>query len=292
MESGNWLALVFRSTRRCTYNFIRQFLSGDRGSQISETKPIRTVWSKDDGVPDKSIGRARRLFGLLLRAIKGLATPIAAISAVFASLTALGVYEGEQNRQIFERKAHAYVVIHNYSNYIASKFAMRPCLSFLQTLDKNELSDILFYSRTEHFQYDQQRHKPLEACLPDGPLGSDQPWSLNATRSVRYNVIRDLHAFDDALLSFRYDVGDRRILCENLVGYVHIWNEFYRKLIEIQFIDDENYPSIKYFVEMVQRNEPCPPPSQEHSTGKRLFESYARLLNWFVKPPNSNDTTR
>jgi hypothetical protein len=236
---------------------------------------------------DKSFGVARRVFGLLPRAIKGLAAPIAAVSAVFASLTALGVYEGEQNRQIFERKAHAYTVIHNYSNYIASKFAMRPCLSFLQTLDKEELSDILFYNRTEHFQYDRQRHKPLEACLSDRPLGSDQPWSLNTTRSVRYDVIRDLHAFDDALLSFRYDVGDRRILCENLIGYVRIWNELYRKLIEIKFIDDENYPSIKYFVEMVERKESCPPPSQEHSTGKWVFESYARFLNWLFKPPNS-----
>jgi hypothetical protein len=244
--------------------------------------------TKSSGAGSRGIGAVRRLFDAVWRVFKGLATPIAAVSAIFASLTALGVYEGEQNRQIFERKAHAYTVIHNYSNYIASKFAMRPCLSFLQTLDKDELSDILFFNRTEHFQYDQQRHKPLEACLSDSPLGSDQPWGLNATRSVRYNVIRDLHAFDDALLSFRYDVGDRRILCENLIGYVRIWNEFYRKLIEIQFIDDENYPSIKAFVEMFERREPCPPLAQEHSTGKWLFEAYARFLNWFLKPALSN----
>jgi hypothetical protein len=248
----------------------------------------QTHATSQDVKSDKSFAMARRLFSVLPRAIKGLATPIAAVSAVFASLTALGVYEGEQNRQIFERKAHAYTVIHNYSNYIAAKFAMRPCLSTLQALDKEELSDILFYNRTEHFQYDQQRHKTLEACLPDGPPASDQPWSLNATRSVRYNVIRDLHAFDDALLSFRYDVGDRRILCENLIGYVRIWNELYRKLIEIEFIDNENYPSIKAFVEMFERKEPCPPPAQEHSTGKWLFEAYARLLNWFLKPAQSN----
>jgi hypothetical protein len=287
VENGYCPAAAFRSTQRCSYDFIHQYLSGDRGSQISKTKPISTIWSKGDSVPNKSFVTAGRLFGLLPRAIKGLATPIAAVSAVFASLTALGVYEGEQNRQIFERKAHAYTVIHNYSNYIAAKFAMRPCLSALQTLDKEELSDILFYNRTEHFQYDPQRHKPLEACLSDSPLGSDQTWSLNATRSVRYDVIRDLHAFDDALLSFRYDVGDRRILCENLIGYVRIWNEFYRKLIEIKFIDDENYPSVKYFVEMVERQESCPPPSREHSTGKWVFESYARFLNWLFRAQNS-----
>jgi hypothetical protein len=277
---GIWRTVAFRSSGKCTINL--RIPVGGRVDQNLKTKSSKAAWSR-------GIDVVRRLFDAVLRVFRGLATPIAAVSAVFASLTALGVYEGEQNRQIFERKAHAYTVIHNYSDYIiASKFAIRPCLSFLQTLDKNELSDILFYSRTEHFQYDAHRHKPLEACLYDGPITGDQPWSLAATRAVRYNVIRDLHAFDDALLSFRYDVGDRRILCENLIGYVRIWIEFYRKLIEIQFIDDENYPSIKAFVEMFERKEPCPPPAQEHSTGKWLFEAYARLLNSFLKPAQSN----
>jgi hypothetical protein len=159
----------------------------------------------------------------------------------------------------------AYEAIRDYGKYVSSKPAMRPCLSFIQTLDEEELSDILFYTRTEHFEYDRQRHWMLQACLPDNyftdprplnyyPLDPDQSWTLGATRSVRSSVLRDLHAFDDALLTFRYDVGDRRILCENLIGYVRVWNEFYRKLIEIKYIDDENFPSIKYFVEMVGSN--------------------------------------
>jgi hypothetical protein len=239
-------------------------------------------------VPDKPVGIVHRFFHAVWLGFKALATPIAALSAVFASLTALGVYEGEQNRQIFERRAHAYTVIHDYSNFvIASQATMRPCIAFLQTLNNEDLSDILFYSRTEHFQYDAQRHKPLEACVNDG--SQDQAWSVAKTRLVRFNVIKGLHAFDDALLSFKYDVGDKHIICQNLIGYLDIWFEYYKKLIELKFIDDRAYPNIKTFVEMFEHKEPCPPPAQEHSTGKAIFEGYASVLNWLLKPRSSNE---
>ena len=238
----------------------------------------------------KPVGIVQRVLRAIWAGFKALATPIAVLSAVFASLTALGVYEGEQNRQIFERRAHAYTVIHDYSNFvIATQATMRPCIAFLQTLGNDDLSDILFYGRTEHFQYDPQRHKPLEACVSDGSVAADQPWSLARTRLVRFNVIKGLHAFDDALLSFKYDVGDKHIICQNLVGYLDIWFDYYKKLIEIKFIEDRAYPNVKDFVEMFDRKEPCPPAAQEHSTGKVVFESYARLLNWLLKPGSSNE---
>jgi hypothetical protein len=106
---------------------------------------------------------------------------------------------------------------------------------------------------------------------------------------VRFNVIKGLHAFDDALLSFKYDVGDKHIICQNLVGYLDIWFDYYKKLIEIKFIDDRAYPNLKDFVEMFDRKEPCPPAATEHSTGKVVFENYARFLNWLLKPRSSNE---
>jgi hypothetical protein len=54
VENGYRPAAAFRSTQRCSYDFIHQYLSGDRGSQISKTKPISTIWSKGDSVPNKS----------------------------------------------------------------------------------------------------------------------------------------------------------------------------------------------------------------------------------------------
>jgi len=77
---------------------------------IAEAAPARALRIKR--ALNRLLRRAWRGFKRFLRALwegfKGLATPIAAVSAFFASLTALGVYEGEERRHKFERMRHSH----------------------------------------------------------------------------------------------------------------------------------------------------------------------------------------
>ena len=223
----------------------------------------------------------RHALTILWDVFKGLTVPLAALSAFLASLTALGVYEGEKSRQNLERLKHAYEVNRDYNNYTASRPSMTPCFEALTTISNADLVKALRYSDTKTFSYDPSKHTALTECLDKPPLNSGA-WTVDQTRQVRAKVLREIDAMDTALISFHYAIGDRGVICENFQGYFQVdpVKAFFLKAIDAGVIMDSNYRNVKEFTQAVAGGHKCEPPLVVTAQDTRILEKYKAFLKW------------
>jgi hypothetical protein len=244
-------------------------------------------------------GRARRIFyalGRLLAGLwegfKGLATPVAAVSAFFASLTALGVYEGEERRNKFERMRHSYESYREFNVATAYRPTILPCLEGLLELDDKELPDLMKYNRELKFRYDPSRHAGLAACLRRDSQDEDPPapekWTLAETRLVRAKILPRIDALDTVLISYARDVGDPGFICENVIGIFSVGDgvvgRFLDKMIGTGIIHEKNYPNIVKFATdysaKYAKGQPCPRPLDLQSSRNIVLDRYKSILDW------------
>ncbi len=113
--------------------------------------------------------------------------------AFLASLTALGVYEGEERRHKFERMRHSHESYREFNIATSYKPTILPCLEALLELDNKELPDLLKYSRELKFRYQPSSHAALTACLRRDSQEEDPPtpetWTLTETRLVCAKIL-------------------------------------------------------------------------------------------------------
>jgi hypothetical protein len=212
---------------------------------------------------------------------------LSAIAAFFASLTALSVYEGELSRQQFLEKTHAYEVSRDVSNYILSrKLTFRTCEDELTKLTDQQFAQLMMFNNNSEFHPNEAQQQALSVCIDDPPITNLAGWSIEKTRAIRFNVIKDLHALDAPLVSFDKAIGNPNVICENLRAYFDASGPFYQKLIDISFIDETTYQNIKHFKTMLDQNgNKCPlVPEGTPSRGQAILKGYERLLSWISDP--------
>lgn len=204
-------------------------------------------------------------------------------TAFFSSLTALGVYQGEQNRQQFERMKHAYEVYRDYGAYLDNHPSALPCMEVLTRLAPSDLVNVMRYAETAGFRYDPARHGALTVCL-DGarrrqPASADD-WTVEDTRYVRFKMLSQIGALDTALLSFYNDIGDRGVICDNFRGLflVGTIKEFYAAVMHAGVVHGGNYPNVKGFAELVASGQSCPKTEVVDRQRIELLDRYKALL--------------
>jgi hypothetical protein len=214
---------------------------------------------------------------------------LSAIAALFASLTALSVYEGELNRQRFLEKTHAYEVSRDVSNYILSrKLTFRTCENELTKLSKEDFTQLMRFDQQAVFQPSPVQQAALSICIDDPSISILAGWPVEKTRAVRFNVIKDLHALDAPLVSFDKEIGDPNVICENLRAYFDASGPFYQKLIDISFIDDTTFQNIKHFKSMLDSNGNRCPPARANSPARAtgILKAYESFLGWVSDLPS------
>lgn len=236
-----------------------------------------------------------RFFLALWAGFKGLATPIAAVSAFLASLTALGVYEGEERRNKFERMRHSYESYRDFTTSTASRPTILPCVEALVELEDNDLLTLLKYDRELKFNFVPSRHAALAACLRRDDQDEDPPvpekWTLAQSRLVRAKIIARIDSLDTVLISYTRDVGDPGFVCENVVGIFDVGNgvigRFFEKMIRVDLIRERNYPNIRKFAidysTRFAKGESCPKPLDLQSARNKFLDRYKDLLNWLAE---------
>lgn len=235
-----------------------------------------------------------RFFVVLWESFRGLATPIAALSAFLASLTALGVYEGEERRNKFERMRHSYESYRDFTTATASKPTILPCVEALVDLEDRDLVTLLKYDRELKFNFVPSKHAALTACLRKDGQDEDPPvpatWTLAETRLVRAKIIQRIDALDTVLISYTRDVGDPGFVCENVVGIFDVGEgvvgRFFERMIGVELIRERNYPNVRKFAidytTRFAKGETCPKPLDLQAARNKFLDRYKDLLNWLA----------
>jgi hypothetical protein len=138
----------------------------------------------------------------------------------------------------------------------------------------------LVYQPMTNFRYEKERHAGLKDCVDetDTEVGQrkakelkelfDKPsWSAeetnDETRKVRASisdkVSKNINFLDIGLIGYKHGGGDKEVLCENFATYIMagshfksieygILGRFVERLIRLQLIRDDNYPSLYAFI--------------------------------------------
>lgn len=204
---------------------------------------------------------------------------MAALSAFLASLTALGVYEGEKNRQNFERMRHAYEINRDYNNFSTTRSSPTPCFEALTNISNADLVKLMKYSETKNFVFDPTQHAGLYECLDE----ASQPptaWNLKSTRKTRERVLKEIDAIDVALISYYNRIGDRGIICDNFEGYfgVEAVKAFFLKAIDAGVIHEANYRNVRDFAKFIADGKQCEKPSSIDFEESKPLEKYKAFL--------------
>lgn len=236
-----------------------------------------------DTASDVSAGWLSRLWRALLACGRNVPVVLTTATAFFSSLTALGVYQGEQNRQAFERMRHAYEVYRDYGNYLDNHAHALPCMEVLTQLSSADLVNVMRYVETANFRYDPARHKGLPSCLDterQRQLAASGEWAVEDTRYIRFKMLSQIGALDTALLSFYNDIGDKGIICDNFRGLflVGTIRDFYAAAISARVVNADNYGNVKAFAEMIAKGDKCPAPVVVDRRGIAPLERYKALL--------------
>lgn len=236
-----------------------------------------------DTLPVAPAGGLSRLWRGLLACGRTVPVALTTGTAFFSSLTALGVYQGEQNRQAFERMRHSYEVYRDYGTYLDTHAHALPCMEVLTRLPSADLVNVMRYAETAGFRYDPVRHVGLPACLDTErhrQLTASGEWTVEDTRTVRFKMLSQIGALDTALLSFYNDIGDKGIICDNFRGLflVGTIRDFYAAAISATVINADNYRNVKAFAEMIARGDKCPAPEIVDRRGIAPLERYKALL--------------
>lgn len=226
--------------------------------------------------------RVKRFFAGLWEALKGLSIPITACAAFFASLTALGVYEGERSRQQFEKMRHSYEMHYEFVKFVTAQKSLLPCYEALNELAEDDLKSVLMYDRTRNFALSPSRHASLAECLVDSSAAVENPeqWGPATTRLIRSAVLRRIAAIDAPLLSYRQKVGDPGVICENFNGYIQgsVISKFLKRIIAAGILHKGNYPNLVDFVTKHGDGQACPEIKLTPPRGNRILDWYENLL--------------
>lgn len=250
---------------------------------VMGTVSMPGAWVKREGIRTGLRGGVMVVLTWLRTCLGALPIILTTATAFFASLTALGVYEGEKNRQQFERMKHAYEVYRDYGNYLDSKPSALPCMDVLAQLQTSDLIGLMRFVETAKFQYEPARHGNLAACLDDQrkskPM-TPELWSVDDTRYVRFKMLSHIGALDAALLSYSNNIGDGGIICDNFKGYFLVGTiaEFYRKAIAAGVVYADNYPNVKGFADHIMKGKPCPKPHVLDYKHNELWDRYKAIL--------------
>lgn len=224
--------------------------------------------------------RVKRFFKGAWEGLKGLSVPISACAAFFASLTALGVYEGESNRQQFDKLRHSYEMHLEFVKFVAAQRSLLPCYQALNELSESELKSVLSYDLAANFEYVPSRHGSLTECLVESVTPVPEQWGPFQTRLVRSAVMRRIAIIDATLLSYRHKIGDPGVICENFGGYVHgrVINIYLKRIIAAEIIGEKSYPNLIDFFALHGDGQPCPAIRLPQPKSNPVLEWYKNLL--------------
>lgn len=215
-------------------------------------------------------------------ALKGLSVPITACAAFFASLTALGVYEGDYNRHQFEKLRHSYEMHLEFVRFVSAQRSLLPCYQALNELSESDLKSVLSYDLAASFEFNPSRHGSLVECLVESVTGTTTPeqWGPFQTRLVRSAVMRRIAVIDATLLSYRHKIGDPGVICENFRGYIHggVINRYLKRIIAADIIGLSSYPNLIDFFEQHGNGQPCPDVRLPQLKPNPILEWYRNLL--------------
>jgi hypothetical protein len=180
-----------------------------------------------------------------------------------ASQATYQVFQTEQARLAHDRLRHVSEITREY---IRNARVLRPCLQVLlddTLLDAAEFRTLL--STSELFHYNPEKHARLTLCLREkiAVPPASYPWADADARSVASYVSDELNHLDSYLISYKYEIGDRAIICENIRGFLEpherLLQRFLQRLIDLRMLNDDNFPNINLFMAEYQKtNYTCP----------------------------------
>jgi len=195
-------------------------------------------------------------------------------AAVLALFTARSVYQGEQERAMYEKMRYTHATYSSYIDFRRSRGRTLKCTAAL--LDSNKVSDddlkaILLHERGVEFKYDKVRHADLAECV-DGDdvraLFEEERWDKSQKRkaldAMDDKLAWSVTVLDAALVGYFRDIGDKIILCENFAGFLQtgqaqagfgIPGRYLQRLMSpgLKLLRADNYPNLHRFTSDVAK---------------------------------------
>ena len=215
--------------------------------------------------------------------LKSLPIWLAAISAFFASLSALSVYQGEKYRLEFERLKLTYELMQRYADFETKVHTAIPCIDTLTSLDDPSVDIILNFESNEiPFKYAAEEQAALLGCM-EVNSASIQNGKLIVPKdnALGRKIKSELDHMDALLIAYKYDVGVRPVICENLIGLMRetTIEEFLKRLKRMKLIDQRShYPNVFGFVTDIEKMRGCPSYKAPKLERNRVLEALEKIV--------------
>lgn len=219
-----------------------------------------------------------RLTGVLRGALASLPVWLAAISAFFASLSALSVYQGEKYRLEFEKLKLTYEVMHRSAEFARQSETAVPCIEAFALLDDAAIGTVLAY---QGGSIPSDRAEVLKCLALEGKDIAEERLDIPENNNLRRQTLAQFDQLNSILIPYRYDAGVRPVICESAWALLDrsVYGDFVGRLIRLGWIDARTrFTNIFYFVKEMERVKTCPayePPRLERN---RVLEVLERIV--------------
>jgi hypothetical protein len=209
---------------------------------------------------------------------------LAAVSAFFASLSALSVYQGEKYRLEFEKLKLTYEVLHRSAEFTRGAETALPCIEVLTRLDDDAMLTILsFESSSIPFKHGERDRAEVLKCLAvDVKEETSERLHFPENNNMRRQALAQLDQLNSLLITYRYDAGVRPIICESAWSLLDgtIYREFVERLIKRNMVNARTrFTNIFHFVKEMETIKSCPayePPRLERNRVLEVLEMIVR----------------
>jgi hypothetical protein len=216
----------------------------------------------------------------------------AAVAAYYARETTRVVFEVEVERLSYEKNKYSSDMYQRYVDFIKTTAPVTPCLGAVKKLSGGEFRTLWKSPNEFDFQAKSATHVGLAQCLQvesDRRRYRDTPedWTREQSNAVRGTIVIWLNQLDAYLLLFQHDIGNKGILCENIIGDVRDDDSPFKELL-VRMNEEKFLGPVanirKFLEEYGSGSKKCPPTRPDKRIPEPLPEHILRRAGELLGP--------